>query len=61
MVGEVGPEAVQPVASEDDKWHLADAQNPVTLCGLVIHYGSRRKPWSEIHPDDRCPLCLGGE
>jgi hypothetical protein len=56
VADEVGPEAVRPIDSE--KWHLVDALDPITLCGKVIQYGSRRKLWAETHPDDRCLLCL---
>jgi hypothetical protein len=56
MAGAVGPEAVKPIDSE--KWHLAHALHPVTLCGELIHYGSRRRLWQDTPRDDRCHLCL---
>lgn len=53
---EVGPEAVKPVGGVN--WHLAQALEPLTLCGELIPYGSRRRLWAETDPDERCHVCL---
>ena len=57
----IDSEAVKPIGSETR--HLADVSeadgNHTTLCGLVVHYGSRRLRWLETPADRRCPFCLG--
>lgn len=53
---EFGPEAVRPADSHT--WHLAEGARPFTLCGRIIEYGSRRRPWPEVPDADRCQLCL---
>jgi hypothetical protein len=52
---EIGPEAVQQL--DGPTWHLVDAIDSLTLCGLAIHYGARRKLWAETPNDDRCARC----
>jgi hypothetical protein len=53
---EVGPEAVRPINNR--VWHLTEDARPLTLCGRVIEYGSRRRLWAEVAETDRCRLCL---
>ena len=56
MDGEIGPEAVRPLAGPT--WHLMDALRSLTLCGQAFGYSARTRLWSETPEEDRCLLCL---
>lgn len=53
---EIGPEAVR--LHDSMTWHLAHALRSETICGLVVHYGSRQRLWADTPEGDRCSVCL---
>jgi len=44
---------------ENPLWHLADEIRALTFCDLDIGYGYTRCVWSEVPPENRCPVCEG--
>jgi hypothetical protein len=40
-------------------WHIVDAEQAVTWCGMFLTQGSERRLWSETPQDRRCETCIG--
>jgi hypothetical protein len=60
---EIDPEAIlipQHLAMEIDVsvWHICDAGQVLTWCGLLLSRGSERRPISETPEDRRCETCI---
>jgi hypothetical protein len=44
---------------ESDIWHLVETSRaPRSLCGKLILYGARMRPWVETAEADRCGYCV---
>jgi hypothetical protein len=39
-------------------WHLVNAEQSLTWCGLFLSQGSARRPLSETPQDRRCQTCI---
>ena len=58
MSAKEGPHGVLP-PDGDGIWHMVPwALAPEAICGRVIEYGARLRPWAETPPEDRCDICL---
>jgi hypothetical protein len=57
---DIDPEAVLIRTRVDASlWHIINAEQSLTWCGLFLSQGSERRLWSETPEDRRCETCIG--
>jgi hypothetical protein len=40
-------------------WHLVEKPlDPRTICGRLVLFGARLRPWLDVPHQDRCATCL---
>ncbi|MFZ0249479.1 MAG: hypothetical protein WAL61_06000 [Acidimicrobiales bacterium] len=56
---ESGPHGVLP-PDGSGTWHMVESPlDPRSVCGNLVLYGARLRPWKDVPHEDRCDSCLG--